>query len=264
MRRLLVALSRLLPGALGRRFARAIDDDIELLAGSLLVVAAAWAFVTVAGLVYGGFVQSVDERIMLSLRNGEDLRDAVGPRWVEGSVRDLTALGSYTILTLLTLCVTAFFLIRRQFHAAALLVVSAGGGALLMNLLKDAFSRPRPQIVPHLFTDVTSYSFPSGHAMASATIYLTLAALLSRMVEDRRSKAYVIGVALFVAILVGCSRVYLGVHWPSDVLAGWMVGLGWAVLCWTVTFQLQRKGAVEKPDETSEEASARAHSEPTA
>jgi undecaprenyl-diphosphatase len=261
MRRRLLALARRLPGPLGRRLSHAIEDDLEMLVGGLVVVGAAWVFVAVAGLVYGGYAQSLDERIMLALRTPGNLGDALGPSWVESGVRDITALGSYAILTLLSCCVAAFFLIRRQFHAALLVVASAGGGALLMRALKDLFSRPRPQIVPHLFSDVTSHSFPSGHALASATIYLTMAALLSRMVEDRRSKAYVIGVAFFVALLVGASRVYLGVHWPTDVLAGWTVGLGWAVLCWTVTSVLQRKGTVEQPDETSEEANARAASE---
>jgi undecaprenyl-diphosphatase len=261
VRRMLLAVGRLLPGALGRRFARAVDDDLELLVGALLVIGAAWAFVAIAGLVYGGFVDELDRTVMFALRSPGNLGDAVGPGWVEGAVRDVTALGSYMILTLLSIAVAAFFLIRRQFHAAVLVVASAGGGALLMNALKGAFSRPRPQIVPHLFSEATSYSFPSGHALASATIYLTLAALLSRMVEDRRLKVYFVGVAIFLTLIVGGSRVYLGVHWPSDVLAGWTVGLGWAVLCWTATFQLQRKGTVEQPDETSQETTDRVEAE---
>ena len=106
---------------------------------------------------------------------------------------------------------------------------------------------------PDLFGDVATPSFPSGHAMAAAAIYLTLAALVSRLVEERRAKAFVVSVALVLVLLIGVSRVYLGVHWPSDVLAGWTAGLSWAVACWIVMARLQRRGVVEKPSETTSE-----------
>lgn len=257
-RRLALAVASKLPGRLGSRLTLLLEDDFELLAGALLVAGGASAFLLMARIIDASWVQSLDERVMLALRNPADLRDAVGPGWVESAVRDISALGSVMVLTLLSLGVMSFLWMHGQKHAAVLVLGAAGGGGALMRVLKDVFERPRPQIVPHLFGDVGSTSFPSGHALAATAVYLTLAALLARMTEDRRSKAFVVCAAFVIVFLVGASRVYLGVHWPSDVLAGWTVGLSWAVLCWTVTARLQRQGTVEKPDETSDDASARA------
>src|SRR5258706_540917 len=136
------------------------------------------------------------------------------------------------------------FLARGQYHALVFLLVAALGGMLLNNLLKPFFGRARPDIALRL-TEVTSLSFPSGHAMGSAVIYFTLAALLARLVEPRALKLYFLGLAALLSFLVGASRVYLGVHYPSDVLAGWTVGLAWALLCWTVARYLQVRGSVE-------------------
>ena len=113
--------------------------------------------------------------------------------------------------------------------AAFLVVVAVVGGMLLSTGLKLGFERPRPDLVPH-GARVYTASFPSGHAMLSAVTYLTLGALLARVQERRRVKAFFIGLAVVLTLLVGVSRVYLGVHWPSDVLAGWCVGAAWAVL----------------------------------
>ncbi|HET9317494.1 MAG TPA: phosphatase PAP2 family protein [Vicinamibacteria bacterium] len=227
--------------------------DLELLAGALVVLGGLTCFLLVAQLLDRRLVRTLDERLMLSLRNPANLADALGPPWFEGAVRDISALGSIAVLMLLSLAVISFLLIRRQRHAAILVFAAAGGGALLMGGLKEAFGRPRPQLVPHLFGDVATPSFPSGHAMAAAAIYLTLAALVTRLVEDRRARAFVVGVALVLVLLIGVSRVYLGVHWPSDVLAGWTAGLSWAVACWIVMARLQRRGVVEKPSETTNE-----------
>ena len=251
--RLAVGIARRIPGPLGRRLALYAEQDFELLAGALLVLGGLLSFLLVAHLFDRGFVRALDARIMLSLRDPANLSDAIGPPWFEGVVRDISALGSIAVLALLSLAVISFLLIRRQFHAALLVLAAAGGGALLMGGLKEAFDRPRPRIVPHLFGEVATPSFPSGHAMAAAAIYLTLAALVARMVEDRRSKVFVVSVALVLALLVGFSRVYLGVHWPSDVLAGWTAGLSWAVACWILMARLQKRGVVEKPSETTSE-----------
>jgi undecaprenyl-diphosphatase len=127
-----------------------------------------------------------------------------------------------------------------------LLLAATVGGILLNDVLKGLFGRPRPDTALHL-TEVRSLSFPSGHAMESAIIYLTLAALMARLVQGRTLRLYVLAVAALVTLLVGLSRVYLGVHYPSDVLAGWTAGLAWALLCWTTASYLQRRGSVEPP-----------------
>jgi undecaprenyl-diphosphatase len=112
-------------------------------------------------------------------------------------------------------------------------------------VLKEFFERPRPDLVPH-GAEVFTASFPSGHAMMSAVVYLTLGALLARVETGLRVKAFVLSVSVLLTVLVGISRVYLGVHWPTDVLAGWTVGAAWAVMCWLIARVLQRKGRVEE------------------
>jgi undecaprenyl-diphosphatase len=148
------------------------------------------------------------------------------------------------VLSLLTASVVGFLLIRRTYHAVGFVLVATMGGLVLSLLLKRSFARPRPELVSHLSAVYTS-SFPSGHSMLSAVVYLTLGALLARLVEGPALKIYIILVAMLLTLLVGVSRVYMGVHYPTDVLAGWSVGLSWAILCWLVARRLQRRGVVE-------------------
>jgi len=204
----------------------------------------AWAFVEIADEVREGETDSLDRRILLGLRNPADLTDPIGPRWFEEAARDITGLGGHAILAMVGLAALIYLLMTRKRHAALLLLASVGGGMLLSAALKLGFERPRPDLVPH-GTRVYTASFPSGHAMLSAVTYLTLGALLARVQPQRRLKAFLLGIAVFVTVMVGLSRVYLGVHWPSDVLAGWCGGAAWASLCWFVSLQLQRRGRVE-------------------
>jgi undecaprenyl-diphosphatase len=185
-----------------------------------------------------------DRLVLQALRNPTDLSDAIGPGWIEFAFRDLTSLGGTTVLTLMTAAVVGFLLVDGKRGAAVLVFVSVSGGALLSTILKLVVARPRPDLVPHL-VEVSSASFPSGHAMLSAVVYLTLGALLSRVEGPPRVKIYVLSVAIALTLSIGLSRVYLGVHWPTDVLAGWCAGAAWAVLCWRVALFLQRRGEVE-------------------
>jgi undecaprenyl-diphosphatase len=219
-----------------------IGPLLSLLAFSLFL----WAFVTIAGEVIEGDTASFDRAILLSLRNPSNLADPIGPSWVEEVARDITGLGGHFVLTLVTLGVLVYLLMIGKRGTALLVLAAIGGGMLLSAGLKIGFVRPRPDLVPHQ-TRVYTASFPSGHAMLSATTYLTLGALLARANARRRVKAFVIGFAVALTLLVGLSRIYLGVHWPSDVLAGWCGGAAWAALCWFVALQLQRKGQVEPP-----------------
>lgn len=235
-----------LPAPMGRALGRLADSDAVLLVRALLAVGAVWVFLAVASEVGEGETRHVDERIIRALRDSLDPADPIGPPWLEGAVRDLTALGSNVVLLIFTSAVAVFLAVRRQSHALALVVVSTGGGFILAQALKLVFSRPRPDLVPHLAV-VSSSSFPSGHSMFSAVVYLTLGALLSQLVEERALKAYFLGVACFLTFVVGLSRVYLGVHYPTDVLAGWSAGLAWALVCWMAASYLQRRGKVEQP-----------------
>jgi undecaprenyl-diphosphatase len=120
-------------------------------------------------------------------------------------------------------------------------LVAVSGGALLSSVLKATFNRPRPDVVAHL-VQVSSASFPSGHSLISAVIYPTLGAVLASLSVQRRTKIYFILSAFVLMVLIGLSRMYLGVHYPSDVLAGWTVGLAWSLACWLVSTVLQRRG----------------------
>jgi undecaprenyl-diphosphatase len=202
-----------------------------------------WVFVEVADRVTAGRTQVFDEELMLKMRAGSPSQPR-GPSWLPGAMRDLTALGSWPVLTFFVLAVAGALGARRQYHALALLLVATVGGILLNEFLKGVFARPRPAAALHL-TEVRSMSFPSGHAMESAIIYLTLAAVLARLVRTRVLQMYFVGHAVALTFVVGLSRVYLGVHYPSDVLAGWTAGLAWSLLCWAAARHLQQRGAVE-------------------
>lgn len=210
----------------------------------LLPAGAVWGFVELADAVLEGETETIDRALLLALRSPTDPADPLGPRWLAEVGRDITALGGVAVLTLLTLLVATFMALRRLWHAAWLLLAAVGSGILVSTVLKAAFERPRPDLVPH-GSYVSTASFPSGHSMMAAVVYLTLGALLARVEPDRRVKAFVLTAAVLLALLVGVSRVYLGVHWPTDVLAGWTVGAGWALLLWLVARALQRRGSVE-------------------
>lgn len=205
----------------------------------LLVVGATLAFAVLGDAVANGQTYVFDRELLLMLRNPMDFSDPLGPEWVEEMVRDFTALGGKGVLILVTLSASVYFLLEGRYSEAGLLLIAVVGGILLSTLLKLGFDRPRPDLVPHLSHVVTA-SFPSGHTKLSAVTYLTLGALLARMHSQVRVKSYLLLMAILLTLLVGISRVYLGVHWPTDVLAGWLLGGAWALLCWLAMGWLQR------------------------
>lgn len=226
------------------------NQDLLVLILMLGAALAAWAVIELADEVKEGTTRELDEKILLFFREPGNLSDPIGPPWVEEGMRDLTAIGGVTVLGLFVMSVSGYVLLRRQYHAFWLILAAIGGGLLLNLALKSWVARPRPTIVPHL-SNVLTASFPSGHSMLSAVVYLTLAALLARLAVEVRFKLYIIAIAVLFSFLVGVSRVYLGVHYPTDVLAGWTLGLLWAVLCWLVARFLQKRGKVEKPGESA-------------
>lgn len=219
--------------------------ELETLGTLLLLASLCLVFVRLASEVFEGETRSFDTAVMMAMRTADNPADPIGPAWFEESVRDVTSLGSTAILVLASLAVIGFLALSGAHGAALLVFVSVSGGMLLVNLLKEVFQRVRPDIVPHA-VQTFSGSFPSGHATLSAVTYLTLGALLARLQRHRLAKAYVLGFAITLTLLVGTSRVYLGVHWPTDVLAGWCLGSAWAIGCWTAALWLQRRGQVEK------------------
>ncbi len=218
--------------------------EVETLVAVLLAAGGVWLFVELADDVLEGDTASVDERLLLMFRTASDTSDPVGAPWVEDLARDATALGGAGFLTLLTLASAGFLALQRKLHLALYLLGAVAGGTLASTLLKLGFDRPRPDLVAHGQVVYTS-SVPSGHSMLSAVVYLTLGALLASGQTNLGMRAYLVGLAVFLAVLVGVSRVYLGVHWPTDVLGGWTAGAAWALVCWALAERLRRRGTVE-------------------
>jgi len=221
------------------------DYEPLIYGGVLIVVLGSWVFVGVAREVVDGKTQTMDEQIVRSLRQADDPTKPLGPEWMAEIGRDMTALGGYAVLILVLLAATGFLHLDRRRGMVAFVWMSVISGYLLSMGLKSVFHRPRPNVVPHLsFVDTTS--FPSGHSMMSAVVYLTLGALLARVVTTRRLKLYFLLVPLTVSMFVGISRVYMGVHYPSDVLAGWAAGLVWATVCWMTAQFLEQRGLMNR------------------
>lgn len=185
-----------------------------------------------------GEVRWFDDGLLLALRTS-DPADPIGPHWFEMSVMDISALGGFAVLALVTLLAVGYLLSLKRWPDALMLLVATLGGTAISEGLKMGFNRPRPDLVAHI-VETTSMSFPSGHAMLSAVTYLTLGALLARTQERRQLRGYILGAAILVTLLIGMSRVYLGVHWPTDVLAGWCLGAAWALICWVAATWLTR------------------------
>lgn len=184
-----------------------------------------------------GDTATIDRAIMLAMRVPGHPEQPVGPRWLPSAVRDITALGSTTVLTLVVLVTACFLALRRRFRSALLVLAATSLGALAVTLVKALVARSRPDLIDRLMEEA-SHSFPSGHAANSAIVYLTLATLLFPVVRGWRMRGFVLGVAMLLVGLIGVSRVYLGVHWPSDVLAGWAFGSCWALLWWAIELKL--------------------------
>lgn len=185
-------------------------------------------FIKVADEVIEGDTGKIDLMIIKWLRVDGNLFDPLGPIWVEDFARDITALGSPPVLGLFVLITTIFLVLIGQRYLALFLLISSVGGTFVVTILKNLFGRARPNLMPdgiYVYTE----SFPSGHAMISAVVYLTLGALIARLVPKITLKLYIMSIAMTLTGLVGFSRVYLGAHWPTDVLAGWAVGAAWAL-----------------------------------
>ena len=226
--------------------ARAWLDAADLTVPAILV---AVGILIVAFLKLGSEVSeletdALDRRILLALRRTPD--DPLGPRWVEAAMMHFSALGSGAVTGLISLIAVVFSLLARRPRFAALIASCAIGTSLLMGLLKGLYNRQRPTVVTHL-DPPGGLSFPSGHSMISMALYMTLAVLIAHTLRERRLRRFVIGTGAFLTLLIGVSRMYLGVHYPTDVLAGWTAGGAWALVCGAIAYRLGRRGHLEGP-----------------
>jgi undecaprenyl-diphosphatase len=202
-------------------------------------------FLRLANAVMAGSTLAFDTRILRAFRTAEDPAKLIGPPWIESALFDLTALGGPIVLGLVVLAVAGFLVLQARYHSALAILLTAASGEVLNSAMKSLFMRPRPDVVPHVRI-VYETSFPSGHAMNSAIIYLTLGAMLMRITDRRRTKLYCLTLAVLATVLVGTSRVYLGVHYPTDVIAGWAVGLAWASVCWLVERRVDVRAGIRE------------------
>jgi undecaprenyl-diphosphatase len=216
------------------------QHDLVVLLSVLIVLLCAVGFAVLADIVDEGATQRIDEWALRAMRRPDDPARPLGPRWLAEVGRDITALGGVAVLTLLTLAVVGFFWLCRMYDSMWLVIATTVGGVIVSMLLKGLIGRPRPDVVPHLAI-VHSASFPSGHSMLAAVVYLTLGTLLAEAVQSRMLRAYFLLTAALLAVLVGVSRVYLGVHYPTDVLAGWAAGVAWAIGCGFVARLVNRR-----------------------
>ena len=209
----------------------------------LAIACLLFIFGLVAQTVVEGKSSAFDRSIILAFRDQGNPSAPIGPAWVQEAARDLTSLGSIIVLVMITLAIAGYLFLARKQAAAWLMLVAVFGGIGLSDLLKFAFGRPRPDIISPAARVFTT-SFPSGHATLSAITYLTIAALLARSQSSPRIGVYFIVLAALLTILIGVSRIYLGVHYPTDVLGGWCVGAAWALGCWVLTTWLRHGGRI--------------------
>ena len=228
------------------RFAR---REIGAVLAFLVLALAADLFLSVAGEVAEGETDAIDLRVLLALRVPGMPSRPIGPPWLETAARDVTSLGSIVVLTLIVLIVAGLFYSLRRRREALTLLITSGGGLGLTNLLKDLFGRSRPDPI-YRAVEATTSSFPSGHAMLSAVVFLTLAAICMGYVSRHLVRIYIMSVAVTLTLVIGISRIYLGVHWLTDVLAGWSIGAAWATTSWLVVWVWERRWRQPPPATT--------------
>lgn len=189
--------------------------------------------------------EKFDKVVLLAFREPGDFSDPIVSNRMEEVARDLTAMGGVTILTIVTLTSFGIALFSGRAKLGCLGVLAVVAGSVITSFLKQSYNRPRPNLVEH-GTWVYNASFPSGHSMMAAVVYLTLGILVARTQPRQRVRIFIVSISVLLTILVGLSRVYLGVHWPTDVAGGWMLGGAWASLFWLVAMKIDPLRADEK------------------
>jgi undecaprenyl-diphosphatase len=225
-----------------RRFIR---DETAVVAALLLIVGGVWTFIEIVDEIEGGETEEVDVWVANLLRSSDDASKPIGPDWLITAALDATALGSATVLLIIVALVAGFLAMQREYRSMWLVIIGAALGQALSSALKSLFGRQRPDETLHL-VEVSTASFPSGHAMLSAVVCLMLGVVLASTRQRRREKVYIMIAALVLTGIVGLSRVYLGVHYATDVLGGWSVGLCWSMVCLLAARYLQSRAREQR------------------
>lgn len=220
------------------------NRELPVLIVLFCIMASLWGFAFLTAMALENQPHEFDRALLLSMRNPADLSDPIGPGWAEEIGRDFTALGGNAVLIFLTTAVIGYLLLDKKQRLVLVVLIATLGALGVSNMLKKTIDRDRPDLVPH-GSIVYTASFPSGHSMLAASTYLTLGALLAQLQRRKIIKAYILMICITITLLVGVSRVYLGVHWPTDVLAGWTAGAGWALGCWLLARWLQIHHKIE-------------------
>jgi undecaprenyl-diphosphatase len=210
-----------------------------LVAALVVIALGVLAFIGIADEMSEGDSHAFDMAVLQALHpDAANPADPVGPFWLDHAAADLTALGSVAVLTMLALGAAGFLVLHRRWIEAVIIAVGFGGGLTISQVLKTFFGRERP---PEIYraAEILNASFPSGHALLSAVVFLTLGAMLAETAKGRAARIYVMVVAIALVVVVGLSRIYLGVHWTTDVLAGWAAGGAWATACWLIERRLK-------------------------
>ncbi len=220
---------------------------------ALVAAIACWiGWAVMVWLVTQGKTGDFDRSGLLLARFGPDFAFD-GPNWIQEAVRDTTALGGVFLSTLATIGAVVALLFLKLRREAVLFASSVFLGWMLNNTMKALVGRERPEIVPHL-TIADGASFPSGHSFASAMIYIGMALAFASMSKRHSVRYTLVGSAMVISAMIAWSRVLLGVHFPSDVVAGWLGGAGWAFLA---------AALLHKPAKSAAESEAAEHLDPT-
>ncbi|HEY0599784.1 phosphatase PAP2 family protein [Brevundimonas sp.] len=225
--------------AFTRRALRIARTEIAAVSALFIVALGVMTFVELADDMTETDGRAFDQGVLEAMRPGS-MADPWGPGWLETAAMDLTALGGTAVLSLLAVIVTGFLILQRKRLSALLLALGLMGGVGLSEGLKALFGRERPPEALRA-VETMSASFPSGHSLLSAVFYLSIGVMLTRAFPQKRFKAYIIGVAVLLTLIVGLTRVYLAAHWATDVLAGWSVGAAWAMALWLAAYAVQRR-----------------------
>lgn len=223
--------------------------DLRLVALLALIGGLVFAFIKIGRAVSGQETAGFDEAILLALRSTPD--DPIGPPGLTNAVMHISALGSGAVTGLIVLISIIFCAVAGHWRYAMLMLACSIGTLVGMSLLKNFYERDRPTVVTHI-DPPGGHSFPSGHSMISAALYITLAVLIARTLESRRQRVTVVAIGAGLTMLIGLSRLYLGVHYPTDVLAGWTAGLLWALVCGLVVQWFGKRGAKDVPAPAAE------------